>query len=82
MQIKNILLDFFIFLIMLTSCLAYNFLNKYEMIKICFLTVVLFVNALNKYSLDCSERNHVFQNRRTIRLFVTPCNPKHTHTHD
>ena len=61
MQIKNILLDFFIFLIMLTSCLAYNFLNKYEMINICFLIVVLFVNALNKYSLECSERNHVFQ---------------------
>ena len=52
------------------------------MIKICFLIVVLFVNALNKYSLECAERKHIFQNKRAIALFVTPCNAKHeTHTH-
>ena len=80
MQIKNILLDIFIFLIMLT---ANSFLNKYGIIKIYFLIVVLLVKALNKYSLKCTETKHVFQNRRAIRLFVTPCNVKHAliHTH-
>ena len=51
------------------------------MIKIGFLIVVLFVHALNKYSLEWIEKKHVFQNRRAIRLFVTPCDSKHTHIH-
>ena len=41
----------------------------------------LVVNAPNKYSLECTKRKHVFQNRRAIRLFETPCNDKHIHTH-
>ena len=58
MQITNIL-------IVLTSILVNNFLNEYEMIKICFLIVVLAIHALN-ILLECIEGKHVFQNRRAI----------------
>ena len=50
---------------MLKACLLNNSLNKYEVIKICFLKVVLIIHALNVL-LESIERKHVFQNRRAI----------------